>query len=83
MEQAVTGKSFLAEHVAPIPEPPQGTDISMQPLGPTNYTGSDTTICNYKLADRVQTSTTKAQSSSRSAKEECEQEEVTHTLLSC
>ncbi len=41
------------------------------PLGPTNYTGSNTTISKYTLVDRVQASTTIAKSSNASIKDEC------------
>ncbi len=41
------------------------------PLGPTNYTGSNTTVSKYTLIDRVQASTTIAKSSNASIKEEC------------
>jgi hypothetical protein len=44
----------------------------MEPLGLTNYTGSNTTICKNKIVERVQTSTAKAKSSSASIKEEYE-----------
>jgi hypothetical protein len=44
----------------------------MQPLGPTNYTGSNTAKCKSKVVDRVQTSITKEKSASRSTKEELE-----------
>jgi hypothetical protein len=53
------------------PEPFQRTDISTQPLGPTHYTGSNTTVSKYTPVDRVQTSTTIAKSSNASIKEEC------------
>ena len=52
-------------------EPFQRTDVSMKPLEPTNYTGSNTTACKYKVVERVQTSTTNAKSSSVSVREEC------------
>ena len=52
-------------------EPFQRTDISMYPLGPTNYTGSNTTPSKYRVVDRVLTSATIAKSSSASIKEEC------------
>ena len=34
-------KNFLASHRSMNLEPSQRTDIGTQPLGPTNYTGSD------------------------------------------
>jgi hypothetical protein len=37
-------KNFLASQMSINTEPYQRTDISTQPLGPTNYTGSNTTL---------------------------------------
>jgi hypothetical protein len=53
------------------PEPFQRTDISTQPLGPTNnYTGSNTATCKCKVVDQVQTLTTEAQLSGAAIMEE-------------
>jgi hypothetical protein len=52
-------KSFLASHTPMNSEPLQRTNISTQPLGPTNYTGSNTATCKCKAVSRVQTLTTK------------------------
>jgi hypothetical protein len=41
-------------------EPFQRTDISTKPLGPTNYTGSNTARWKCKIVDRVQISNTEA-----------------------
>ncbi|HYY68017.1 MAG TPA: hypothetical protein VE572_06700 [Nitrososphaeraceae archaeon] len=40
-------------------EPFQRTDISTKPLGPPNYTGSNTETYKSKTVSRVQTLTTK------------------------
>jgi hypothetical protein len=50
---------FLAGSISLSSEPFQRTDISTKPLGPTNYTGSNTETSNCKTVSRVQTLTTK------------------------
>jgi hypothetical protein len=61
-------KDFLASQMSINVEPFQITDISTQPLGPTNYTDSNTAACKHKVVDRVQTLITKARLSSVSFK---------------
>jgi hypothetical protein len=42
-------KNFLDSHISVYTESFQRTDISMKPLGPTNYTGSNTTTSKCKV----------------------------------
>ena len=53
-------------------EPFQRTDISTQPLGPTNYTGSNSATSKCKVVDGVQTQITETLSSSPSLKDKPE-----------
>jgi hypothetical protein len=58
-------KNFLASHMSINFEPFRRTDISMNPLGPTNYTSSNTERYNLHYAKCALPS--KAQASSRAA----------------
>ena len=65
-------KNFLASQMSIISEPFQRTDIITQPLGPTNYTGSNTASPKCKVVDRLQTTNIQILSSSLSLKDKPE-----------
>jgi len=55
-------KNFLANQLSINVEPFQRTDIGMNPLGPTNYMGSNNEVSKSKAVNRVQSFTTKSKS---------------------